>query len=363
MSNISITSYNKRFNIKIEEIEEQNLPIITKYFKNIKLIEKFDHKITVLIEDLLEDYIVTLEENEEIIKKIKQAFKNYLSYPPSMRIGNRVFDFEKKVYIMAIINVTPDSFYDGGLYLDFEKAKKRLEQCYKEGAHIIDIGGESTRPGSLRISVEEELRRVIPLIKYASKEFDVPISVDTYKSKVAEEAIVCGASMINDISGLIADEKMFEVAKNYDVPIVIMHIRGNPSIMQKEPIIYEDVVSDVLRSLRTKIHYAKIMGLKEDKIIIDPGIGFGKSLDHNIALILRLNELKCLGRPILIGASRKSFIGKILNLPPEERLEGSLAILSIAIMNGANIARVHDVKESLRVAEICSYLRNKINRI
>lgn len=345
--------YNQK-SFYLEELKKDELELFKGFASKIRILNEGEF-LDVLVE-IEEEKIIGLDERIELFKEMKECYYNYTSIPPAIKIGNKVFNFENS-YIMAILNVTPDSFYDGGKYFDEEKAKKRIDQCISEGADIIDIGGESTRPGSIRISEDEEIRRVIPLIKYTSKNYDVPISIDTYKSKVAEEAIASGADMVNDISGLIADERMSEIVAKYDVPIVLMHIRGNPRIMQIN-VNYEDVVKDISRSLRTKIEYATLKGIKKEKIIIDPGIGFGKRVEDNLSIIKRLDEFKSIGRPILIGISRKSFIGKILDLPVEERLEGSLALLAIALLKGANIARVHDVKESKRVAKIIDHLKN-----
>ena len=221
----------------------------------------------------------------------------------------------------------------------------------EEGADIIDVGGESTRPGSNPLTVEEELFRVTPVIEALSKEIDIPISIDTYKAKVAKEALDAGAQMINDISALRFDPEMKKVAAEYNVPIVLMHIKGTPRNMQENPW-YEDVIGEITEYLREGIKIATDAGIDPDKIIIDPGIGFGKRLEDNLNILKNLKKFSILECPILMGCSRKSFIGKILDLPVEERLEGSLAAMAVAIMNGANIIRVHDVKESKRVTNI-----------
>ncbi|HLI46696.1 MAG TPA: dihydropteroate synthase [Geobacterales bacterium] len=346
------------FDVIFEEIDDAAVLKLKKIFPQIKVSELSDSKYEALIKTFDINSLRSLEE-DGFISHLKKLINNLDSFPTSMKIGNRIFDFSKQAYIMGIVNITPDSFYDGGRYFDLEKAKQRIKECYEEGADMIDIGGESTRPGSIRISEEEELRRILPLVEYAKKEFDIPISVDTYKSRVAEECIALGADLINDVTGLVGDLRMAEIARKYDIPIVLMHLRGNPRIMQKD-IHYQDVVIDVLRSLYVRIDYAKQIGIKESKIIIDPGIGFGKTVEQNVELILRLKELKIFGLPILVGISRKSFLGKILDLPVEERLEASLAALVLAVINGANIARVHDIKESVRVAKLSSFFRNKL---
>ncbi|NWF75408.1 MAG: dihydropteroate synthase [Nitrospirae bacterium] len=267
------------------------------------------------------------------------------------------FDFSQKTYIMGILNVTPDSFSDGGQFFDKSSAIKRALQMVKEGADIIDIGGESTRPGSDPVPLEEELQRTIPLIEVLIKESNIPISIDTYKSEVAKRALDAGASMVNDISGLRFDPLMKSVVAQYKVPVVIMHIKGKPKDMQKDTV-YEDLLSEIITYLKNSIDIAIKAGISEDKIIIDPGIGFGKTFEHNLEIIHNLQEFTVLKKPILIGPSRKAFIGKILgDAPPGERLEGTAAAVAISIMNGANIIRVHDVKEMARVAKMSDAIK------
>jgi dihydropteroate synthase len=291
----------------------------------------------------------------ELVKigtKIKSVLDNSKTKFKNIKCGTHNLTF-KKTIIMGILNVTPDSFSDGGLFIDIDKAVKHAKQMVSDGADIIDIGGESSRPGSNPISEEEELRRVKPIIERLTKDINVPISIDTYKPKVAEECIKSGASIINDISGL-RNQKMVEIAIKYKVPVIVMHLLGNPKTMQ-ENISYKDVVDDIICFLKKRVEKAKEAGLKD--IIIDPGIGFGKTTEHNLQIINKLREFKSLGCPILIGPSRKSFIGNITGLPVNERLEGTLASISIAIMNGANIIRVHDVKECKRAVQISDAIR------
>lgn len=276
---------------------------------------------------------------------MKISFKNFL------------FDFSKKTYIMGILNVTPDSFFDGGKYINLRKAVDRGLQLVEEGADIIDIGGESTRPGAEPISVDEELKRVIPVIENLSKKINIPISIDTYKAKVAEEAIKAGATIINDISGLRFDPQMPYIAAKYDTPVVIMHIKGTPKNMQINPL-YDALIPEIMEYLRNSIVIAKNAGVKENRIIIDPGIGFGKKLEHNLLIIKKLKEFTSLGKPILIGVSRKSFIGKILgDAPVEHRLEGTMAAVAVSVINGANIVRVHDVKEIIKVVKVVDAIK------
>ena len=256
-----------------------------------------------------------------------------------------------RTHIMGILNVTPDSFSDGGNYFKLEDAVKQGIKMAEEGADIIDVGGESTRPGSNPITIEEELSRVIPVIESLSKQIDVPISIDTYKAKAAQEALDAGAQMINDISALRFDPEMKKIVAEYKAPIVLMHIQGTPRNMQENPW-YKDVIDEIAGYFIESIKIALDAGIARDKIIIDPGIGFGKRLEDNLNILKNLKNFSILNSPILIGCSRKSFIGKILDLPVEERLEGSLAAMAVAIMNGANIVRVHEVKESKRIASL-----------
>jgi dihydropteroate synthase len=270
---------------------------------------------------------------------------------------NFSLDFSKKTYVMGILNVTPDSFFDGGLYFNKSIAIKRALQMVEDGADIIDIGGESTRPGSEPVSIEEDLKRTIPVIEALVKKIDIPISIDTYKSEVAKKALDAGASMVNDISGLRFDPLMANIVSQYEVPVVIMHIKGTPKDMQQNPV-YEVLIPEILDYLMLCIKLALESGTSEDKIIIDPGIGFGKTFEHNLEIIYNLREFTSLGKPILIGLSRKAFIGKILgDVPPEERLEGTAAAVAISVINGANIVRVHDVREMVRVVKVADAIK------
>lgn len=252
---------------------------------------------------------------------------------------------------MGILNVTPDSFSDGGKFFKFEDAKRQALKMVEEGADIIDIGGESTRPGSEAVPLEEELKRVIPLIEDLVKTINIPISIDTYKSEVVKRALDAGAEMINDISALRFDPNMANVASKYEAGIVLMHIQGTPKNMQENPH-YDNLIKEIKTYLKESIKLAEQAGVKKDKILIDPGIGFGKRVEHNLNILKNLKEFKELGKPIMVGTSRKSFIGKVLDLPVEQRLEGSLASMAVSIINGANLVRVHDVRESARVARL-----------
>src|SRR4030043_2138037 len=273
--------------------------------------------------------------------------------------ANFSLDFSKKTYIMGILNVTPDSFSDGSLFFDKSAAIKRAIQMVEDGADIIDIGGESTRPGSEPVTIEEELMRTIPVIEAISKEAKIPLSIDTYKSEVAKRALDAGASMVNDISGLRFDSKMPEVVYEYKVPVVIMHVKGTPRDMQQNPV-YEALIPEIMDYLRTGMIIARQAEISEDKIIIDPGIGFGKTYEQNLEIINNLQEFTLLRKPILIGPSRKAFIGRILgDVPVTERLEGTAAAVAISIVNGANIIRAHDIKEMVEVAKVADAIKKE----
>lgn len=243
---------------------------------------------------------------------------------------------------MGIINVTPDSFSDGGLFVDPDRAVEYGIRLEADGADIIDLGGESTRPGALPVTAEDEIKRIIPVIKGLSGCVNIPISIDTYKSEVAELAIKAGASIINDVSALRFDPEMVNVAREYDTPVVLMHMLGKPHNMQTNPV-YGDIVQDVYNFLRERIEYAEKSGIRRDNIIIDPGIGFGKRPAHNLTLIKHLEVFQDLGCPLLIGPSRKAFIGEVLDVPVNERLYGTAAVVAYSVTRGANIVRVHDV--------------------
>lgn len=258
-----------------------------------------------------------------------------------------------KSAIMGIINVTPDSFYDGGRYADAERAAAQGEALAREGADLLDVGGESTRPGSAEVTVEEEIARVVPVIGELRRRVNVPISVDTRKSAVAEEAVEAGATVINDVSALAHDPGLARVAAQSGAGLVLNHIRGEPGSMQEDPR-YDDVLMEVCDTLIAAAELAMAAGVKEEKIVLDPGIGFGKTADHNLLLIRHLFELRSCGFPILLGPSRKSFLGAVLDLPVEERLEGTLAACAVAVRAGTDIFRVHDVqavRRAVRVAE------------
>ena len=252
---------------------------------------------------------------------------------------------------MGILNVTPDSFSDGGLFFNHEKAVDCGIKLEDDGADIIDIGGESTRPGAASVPFKEEVSRVIPVIEALARRVKIPISVDTYKSGVARLAIEAGASIVNDVSALRFDTEMVHVVSKHHVPVVLMHMLGNPGNMQVNPV-YDDVVTEVSNFLKERIEYATDNGICKDDIIVDPGIGFGKSIAHNLLLIKHLDIFKNLGCRLLIGPSRKSFIGSVLDQPVDGRLEGTAAVVAVAILKGADIIRVHDVKEMRQIAKM-----------
>lgn len=262
---------------------------------------------------------------------------------PPLILGSKTLNWDNIPYFVGILNVTPDSFSDGGKYLNLKSALNRAKELLEEGAEIIDVGGESTRPFSDPVPEEEELKRVIPVIKTIKKEFpDSIISIDTYKSKVAEEALKAGANIVNDISALRFDSKMVEVVKDFNCPIIIMHMQGNPKTMQINPT-YKDVVKEVKEFLQKRIEFLVEKGIPFENIIIDPGIGFGKTFKHNLQILKNLESFQELNRPILIGHSRKNFIGEIINKPPFQRDGGTIGISLFAYLKGVHFLRVHKV--------------------
>ena len=259
-----------------------------------------------------------------------------------MRIGNKEYKLGERTYIMGILNVTPDSFSDGGKFNEIDAAVSQAKKLVEDGADIIDVGGESTRPGAEYVTEEEEIKRVVPIIKAIKKELDVTISIDTYKSKTAEEAIKAGADIINDIWGAKYDKNIAKVAAKYNVPIILMHNR------KAKP--YEDLMKDVISDLQESIDIALEAGVKKENIILDPGIGFAKTYEENLVVMNNCEVIKEMGYPVLLGTSRKSMIGLTLNLPVNERVEGTLATTVMGIMKGMEFIRVHDVLENKRVA-------------
>ncbi|HEX6769730.1 MAG TPA: dihydropteroate synthase [Candidatus Binatia bacterium] len=265
-------------------------------------------------------------------------------------------DFARRTAVMAVINVTPDSFFDGGRHFDAGRAVAAGLAMAEAGADVIDIGGESTRPGAEPVSQADELARVIPVIQGLRLQCALPISIDSYKAPVARAALDAGADIVNDISALGFDPEMAPLVANEKVPVVLMHMRGTPRTMQADPQ-YADVVREVRDFLAERLYDAMDAGIDAGSIVLDPGIGFGKTVEHNLQLLRGLSILSALGQPLLVGVSRKTFIGKILGLEPEQRLEGSLAAAVAAVLAGANIIRVHDVAETCRAVRIADALR------
>lgn len=259
---------------------------------------------------------------------------------------------------MGILNVTPDSFSDGGCYFDKESAVAHGLQMVKDGAGIVDIGGESTRPGASDVGIEEELKRVIPIIEELSSKIDAIISIDTMKAAVARRAIGAGARIINDVSALTHDPGMLEVARESGAGVILMHMQGSPRTMQNDPQ-YDDVVTEVADYLNSRVHDVVANGLDRNTLAVDPGIGFGKTVQHNLQLLANLDVLGASGLPVVVGLSRKSFLGKLTGRDVEERLAGSLAALVFCVLNGADIIRVHDVKESCDSARIAAVLNRE----
>lgn len=257
-----------------------------------------------------------------------------------MKIGNRLFDVGNDCYVMGILNVTPDSFSDGGKWNNLEAAREHTARMIEEGASIIDIGGESTRPGHVQISDQEEIDRVLPVIEMVKSSFDIPVSIDSYKSQVVEAALRAGADLVNDIWGLKYDRKVAELIARYQVPCCLMHNREKAE--------YENFVEDMCQDLRDSLAIAKSAGIPDDKIILDPGVGFGKTYEHNLTAVWHLERLVELGYPVLLATSRKGFIGRALDLPTDQRAEGTMVTTVIGVEKGASFVRVHDVKENLR---------------
>ncbi|MDD5310609.1 MAG: dihydropteroate synthase [Candidatus Omnitrophica bacterium] len=299
-----------------------------------------------------------------LAQKIRALEAGYCRKDIVLRAGRYKLNLGKRAHIMGVLNVTPDSFSDGGMFFDREYAVGRGLKMESDGADIIDIGGESTRPGAKPVPVREECRRVIPVIKALAKRLRTPVSVDTSKSEVAEKALDAGAAMINDVTGLRRDRRIAKLAVRYKAALVLMHMKGSPRTMQKDPR-YKDLMSEIADSLRKSAAVAEEAGVSGDRIVVDPGIGFGKTLEHNLIILNKLGELRSLGYPVMVGPSRKAFIGKVSGagtggkVPPERgRAFGTAAAVALAINAGANIVRVHDVKEMRQVAQITEAILN-----
>lgn len=269
-----------------------------------------------------------------------------------MEIGGKTFDTRHRTYIMGILNVTPDSFSDGGRFQNPDAALRHAEKMVNDGADILDVGGESTRPGHVRITEEEEISRIVPVIRKLKEHFDVPVSVDTYKSEVARAALEAGADLVNDIWGLKYDGTLAKVIADAGVPCCLMHNREKAE--------YTDFIPEVLEDLRESVKLAKEAGILEGQIILDPGIGFGKTYEMNLKMLKNLKELQRLGYPVLLGASRKSVIGLALDLPPEQREEGTLVTTVFGIMGGCSFVRVHDVEKNFRAIKMTEAILREI---
>jgi len=271
-----------------------------------------------------------------------------------MNLSLGKLELDGKCHVMGILNITPDSFYDGGWHFDSDDARKRIEEMIEEGAEIIDIGGESTRPGSRPVSIEEELERVIPAIEFITDISDIPISIDTQKAEVARKAVEAGACVVNDVGGLRNLEMVRAVAE-MKVPVIIMHMQGTPENMQKDPH-YDDTVPDIRNWLEERIKAAETAGIRRSDVIVDPGIGFGKNLKHNLEILGGLNQFKNMAGGVLLGASRKSFIGFLTGADDSDRLTGSLAAAMMGATAGVDLVRVHDVKETRKAIDTINAL-------
>ena len=287
-----------------------------------------------------------------IARNILEILKNISQNEYVLKTSRRKINLGKKTLIMGILNVTPDSFSDGGLYSSQQKAVERGLQMVDEGADIIDIGGESTRPGAESIEASVELKRVLPVIESLVKQVKIPVSIDTTKAKVAKQALVGGAEIVNDISALHADKKMTKTIKDAGAAVILMHMRGKPRNMQKGDLVYDNLMGEITDYLKNSSEKALRAGIEKDCLVIDPGIGFGKTPEDNYKIIKNLSQLKELGMPVMIGTSRKFFIGKVIGGEPGQRLEGTAATVAAAIMNGCHIVRVHDVAAMKKVAAV-----------
>jgi dihydropteroate synthase len=306
-----------------------------------------------------QEFVQTIGES---FPEVRSAFEKLLtmstSAPTVLDCRGHHLHLDRRTYIMGVINCTPDSFYAASRRREVADAVAAGVRMVDEGADLLDVGGESTRPGSDPVSAEEEKERVLPVIEALRSQVNVPISIDTYKAEVAREALEAGAHMVNDISGLRFDPEMADVVREFEVPVVVMHMKGRPKDMQVNPD-YDDLMGELYDYFVQRVDFCEAKGIPRERVVIDPGIGFGKRYEHNYEIIRRLRELADLGQPVLLGPSRKSFIGAALGLPPEERLEGTAAAVALGIQNGAHIVRVHDVAEMVRVARVADLLAGK----
>ncbi len=325
------------------KLENSDIILLGNLDKIKKLVKKLDHQTIFGLPRIKQD----------LMKMVVQ-----LENPHSKVLNCDGIKLElNETKIMGVLNVTPDSFSDGNQYFDTDKAVKRALEMIAQGADIIDIGGESTRPGARKINAKTEIERVIPIIKKLRKQTDIPISIDTTKAEVAEKALQAGASILNDISALQFDADMIKVLQNYpEVPVILMHMQGTPETMQDDPH-YKDVIEEILSFFEERINFCEDNGISRERIIIDPGIGFGKRQEDNLIILKKISEFKCLGLPIMLGASRKSFIGKIYESKASKRLTGSLASTAIAFQSDVEIIRVHDVQEHKRFIKVMKEIR------
>ncbi len=286
------------------------------------------------------------------------AVDGYSSGQFTLTLRSGPFTLGDRTKLMGILNVTPDSFSDGGSFQSFDAAIAHGEKMAEEGADIIDIGGESTRPGADAVPPEEEAKRVLPVVTHLSKHLHVPISIDTCKAEIAKRALDAGAQMVNDISALRFDPEMIRVVREAGCPLILMHMQGEPKIMQDNPR-YDALMLEIISFLGARMDYVVGEGVKPEQVVVDPGLGFGKHVEHNLGVLRELAQLRALGRPILVGPSRKATIGKVLNAIVTDRLEGTAAAVAISIANGAHIVRIHDVKQMARVAKMTDAIRGK----
>jgi dihydropteroate synthase len=304
----------------------------------------------------LQHCVARLAGHPSLPERVRSAFPgrldNYQRSDYTIAVGGRVLDLGARSHVMGVLNVTPDSFSDGGQFADRDRALVHAREMAAAGADIIDIGGESTRPGSEPLSEDEEFRRIIPVIGQLAADCPVPLSVDTYKASVADRALKAGASIVNDISGLRFSPDMGRVLAHHGAAVVLMHIKGTPRDMQANPV-YDDVIAEILEYLGESVELALKAGIRADRILVDPGIGFGKTVEHNLTILDRLDELRVLGCPIVLGTSRKRFIGSVLGITePRERVLGTAATVALGIARGAKVVRVHDVAEMVQIVRM-----------
>ncbi len=356
--------------LKVEGIHDKTIPYLR------RMVESHSKSIVIAPisrEDPTERTLLlsgTPTEIEGLVSTVESEFPGLLDFSKELRnllkniqktrfiipCRTRTLELGDRTLVMGAINVTPDSFSDGGVFFERDRAVARALEMVEEGADLIDIGGESSRPGSKPVDPDEELRRIIPVIEEVAARTDVPISVDTRKARVASEALEAGGQIVNDVSALRFDPEMANLVASCEAPVVLMHMRGTPETMQQD-IHYASLISEIAAYLKESIDLACRAGVDPDKTIIDPGIGFGKTVDHNLAIIRHLSQFRILGRPILIGTSRKTFIGKVLDLEIDQRAEGTMATLAASILNGAHILRVHNVQDAVRVARITDAIK------